>query len=674
MAERFVRLTLICGFWLLVSCDQPQPVTEAASAMPTAPYGTWESPITAAVAASSSRSILAVEANGDDLYWLESRPLEGGRYVIVRRDTTGNKQDVIQAPFSSRTRVHEYGGGSFLVADDTVFFSNFPDQGLYIQERDTELRRLSQNDDLRYADCEHDGERSRLICVREDHRAPGEARNAIVAMDLRSERTDGTVLWDKTDFVAYPRLNSDSTQLAWLSWHHPNMPWDNVELWVADIDSDGDLKNPRQLNVGAEESVLQPAWADDGTLYFLSDRSGWWNLHRWDGDEVAAVHRTSAELGGPLWSLGESFFALISSQAALVRFHNANGEQIGVLKLDDGELTAINLPFVSYRSLLVQGERAYFVGGRDDAPSAIVELHLETKKYRIVHEAGKKFVDERYLSRGEPIEFPTENGLTAYAYYYPPVNGDFTPSVGEWPPLMVLMHGGPTGETDPSFSVAKQFWTSRGIAVLDVNYRGSSGYGRKYRQQLNGRWGIVDVEDAVAATRYAVDKGLADPNRLLIRGGSAGGFTTLAALAFRDVFAAGANYFGVSDLEALAKHTHKFESRYLDSMVGPYPERADLYRERSPINALDGFTSPLITFQGLEDRVVPPEQSEMIYEALKAKGIPTAYVPFQGEQHGFRKSETIVAALEAELYFYGKVLGFEPAGELTPVHIDNLVE
>ena len=626
------------------------------------------------MAASSSKAILALEADGDNLYWLESRPLDAGRYVVVRRNAEGDKQDVTDAGFNVRTRVHEYGGASFVVAGSTVVFSNFADQGLYAQEPQREPRLLSMSDQVRYADCEYDSTRSRLICVREDHREAGEAINAIAAVDLGGSRGDGTVLWGGSDFVAYPRLNADGTRLAWLSWDHPNMPWDNVALWVAELDVDGNLHDPRQLNAGVEESLLQPAWADDGTLYFLSDRSGWWNVHRWDGRAISPVHEVSAELGGPLWSLGTKFFALISSKQALVGYHDANGEGIGVLALDDGELTPIELPFVSYQDLLVRRQQAYFVAGREDAPAVIVELNLASGKHRIVHESGERAVDERHLSRGQPIEFPTADGLSAHAYYYPPVNGDFTPPEDERPPLMVLMHGGPTSASGSSFSIAKQFWTSRGIAVVDVNYRGSSGYGRAYRQQLNGRWGVVDVQDAVAATRYAVDRGLADPNRLLIRGGSAGGFTTLAALAFTDVFAAGANYFGVSDLEALAKDTHKFESRYLDSIVGPYPERSDLYKERSPINALDGFTSPLITFQGLEDRVVPPDQSEMIYEALKSKGVPTAYVPFEGEQHGFRKSENIVISLETELYFYGKVLGFEPAGELTTVHIDNLAE
>ncbi|MEM9743565.1 MAG: prolyl oligopeptidase family serine peptidase [Pseudomonadota bacterium] len=638
----------------------------------TSPYGTWASPISASLAAASSNAVLALQLDGDDLYWLESRPLEGGRTVVAKHVPDAAPVEITSAEVNVRTRVHEYGGVPFVVVDGTLYFSNFADQALYEQRPGAKPVRRTQSEGLRFADCAYDPTRDRLLCVREDHREDGEAVNTLVAVERSGAAHDGDMLWQGSDFVAYPRVSADGRTLAWISWDHPNMPWDNVSLWVAPINTDGALGTPRRVNEGMDESVLQPEWAEDGTLYFLADRSGWWNLHRFDGDRVEPVHEVSADLGGPLWSLGSRFYGLLSAEEALIEFNGPAGSGLGVLDLKRGDLRALSLPYVTVASLVVRSGVAYFLGGLKDGPSEVVALEPATGEYRVLHRSGESGVEPGYLASPEAITFPTAGGAEAYAYYYPPTNADFQAPEGELPPLMVLMHGGPTGATSPNFSLAKQFWTSRGFAIVDVNYRGSTGYGRAFRQALNGQWGVVDLEDAVAATEYLVANKKADPDRLLIRGGSAGGYTTLSALAFTDVFAAGANYFGVSDLKALAEHTHKFESRYLDSMVGPYPEAADLYAARSPINALDGFNSPLITFQGLEDRVVPPAQSEMIYEALKAKGTPTAYLPFEGEQHGFRSAENNIKALESELYFYGKVLGFEPAGTLPAVTIDNL--
>lgn len=641
--------------------------------MNTAPYGTWESPISAALTASSSNGVLSLQLDGEDLYWWESRPLEGGRYVLMKHTDDG-PVDLSAEGFNVRTRVHEYGGTSFIVVDGTIYFSNFADQALYVQQPGSEPSRLSVSEGLRYADCAYDKNNHHLLCIREDHRGDGEAVNALVAVDLSGGPNDGEVLWQQSDFVAYPRISTDGKHLTWISWDHPNMPWDNVALWLAPVEDDGTIGTPKRLNEGVDESVLQPTWAEDGTLYFLADRSGWWNMHRFNGGHIDPVHEISAELGGPLWGLGSKFFELLPDHRALIEYGNAEGVSIGFLDLASGEIKPIDLPYVGYGSLVARGNTAYFLAGLSDGPTQIVSLDLQTGEHTVIHDSGERVFTSDYLSKAEAIAFPTASGGEAYGYYYAPNNKDFNAPSGELPPLMVLMHGGPTGATSPAFNLAKQFWTSRGFAIVDVNYRGSTGYGRKFRQALNEQWGVVDLEDAVAATDYLVKEQKADPNRLLIRGGSAGGYTTLSALAFTDVFAAGANYFGVSDLTALAEHTHKFESRYLDSMIGPYPEAADTYAARSPINSLDGFNSPLITFQGLEDEVVPPAQSEMIYEALKAKGTPTAYVAFEGEQHGFRSAENNITALESELYFYGKVLGFEPAGDLPKVDIDNLQE
>ncbi|MGK0258539.1 MAG: dipeptidyl aminopeptidase/acylaminoacyl peptidase [Candidatus Azotimanducaceae bacterium] len=646
--------------------------------MTIAPYGTWQSPVSAELTAGSANGVIGLQTDGSDLYWWESRPLEGGRYVLMKHMGSESPLEMIPTEFNVRTRVHEYGGASFLAVNGTLYFSNFADQALYHQQGAGEPTKLTVSEGLRYADCAHDARHDRLLCVREDHRNEGEAINAIVAVSMSGEANDGVVLWQQSDFVGYPRVNTQGTKAAWISWDHPNMPWDNVSLWVADVNEAGQFIDPVRLNENVDESILQPAWADDGTLYFLSDRSGWWNMHRFNIDrppgQIEAVHEVDAELGGPLWALGIDYYELLSNKEALVQTKNAQGSGLGILDLESGNLEYFDLPYVAYSSLAASDGKAYFLGATRDGPTQIVSFDLANKTANVIHESGSRVVAPDYLSEAESITFPTIGGGSAYGYYYPPKNTDFQASSEELPPLLVLMHGGPTGATSPQFSIAKQYWTSRGIAIVDVNYRGSTGYGRAYRQELNGQWGIVDLQDAVAATEYLVSQGKADPERLLIRGGSAGGFTTLSALAFTDVFAAGANYFGVSDLKALAEHTHKFESRYLDSMIGPYPEAADVYAARSPINALDGFNSPLITFQGLEDKVVPPAQSEMIYEALKAKGTPTAYVPFEGEQHGFRRAENNIIALESELYFYGKVLGFKPADDLPEVAIDNLVE
>ena len=667
---RILRGALI--FLLVAGCgaaDQPEE-----SLMTIASYGTWASPISAELTAGSTNGVLSLQLDGDDLYWWESRPLEGGRYVLMKYNGEQNPVEVTPAGFNVRTRVHEYGGKSWLVVNGTVYFSNFADQALYEQQPGKAPVRLSVSEGLRYADCAHDAKHNRLLCVREDHRGDGEAVNALVAVDLSGEPNDGEVLWQQSDFVGYPRISPAGDQISWISWDHPNMPWDNVALWVAAVGADGALGKPTRLNEGVDESVLQPTWADDGTLYFLADRSGWWNMHRFDGQGIAAVHDLAAELGGPLWSVGVNFYELLSDREALVEYSNADGVHLAVLDLQSGESRPFDLPYIGFASLAARDGVAYFLAGLNDGPSQIVALDLAANELSVIHETGERVVAPEYLSVAQAITFPTAGGKEAYGYYYAPANADYVAPAGELPPLMVLMHGGPTGSTSPAFSAAKQFWTSRGFAVVDVNYRGSTGYGRAFRQALNGQWGIVDLEDAVAATEYLVQQGKADPDRLLIRGGSAGGFTTLSALAFTDVFAAGANYFGVSDLKALAEHTHKFESRYLDSMVGPYPEAAATYAARSPINSLDGFNSPLITFQGLEDKVVPPAQSQMIYEAVKAKGTPTAYVAFEGEQHGFRSAQNNVTALQSELYFYGKVLGFEPAGDMPEVEIDNLAE
>ncbi|MBN1247793.1 MAG: S9 family peptidase, partial [Anaerolineae bacterium] len=649
------------------------------------PYGTWSSPITSDLIVSGSISLGSSLLDGETLYWLEGRPKEGGRYVIVRRDPDDTIRDVNPAPYNARTRVHEYGGGAVVVDGGIVVFSNYADQRLYIVRPDADPAPLTAAPPApcawRYADGVVDVARHRIICVREDHTdqtvaAHGEAANAIAAISLG----DGSqqVLVSGNDFYAAPRLSPDATRLAWLTWHHPNMPWDGTELWIADLEPGGGLRDPRCVAGGPSESIFQPTWSPDGALTYASDRSGWWNLYCLEADtgESRRLVDMPAEFGLPQWVFGMSTYAYVSAERIVCSYTQDGTDHLAWLDVATGTLTRIETPYTTIGSVVANDSTVCFRGGAPTRVSALVALDVASGTQRVLRRAITLDVDIGYLSAPEPLSYPsvdaTGAGRTAHGLYYPPVNQDFIAPAEEKPPLLVFSHGGPTGATSSALSLHIQYWTSRGFAVLDVNYGGSSGYGRAYRDQLLGTWGIVDVDDCANGARYLVDQGCVDGERLAIRGGSAGGYTTLSALAFRDVFDAGASHYGVSDLEALARDTHKFESRYLDRLIGPYPERRDLYLARSPIYHLEGLSCPIIFFQGLEDQVVPPDQAETMVAALQEKGIPVAYVPFEGEQHGFRRAENIKRALDAELYFYGRIFGFEPADEIEPVEIRNL--
>ena len=651
----------------------------------TSPYGSWKSPITTALIVSGAVGLGQIALEGDDVYWVEMRPSEGGRMVIVRQGSDGRAADVNPAPFSARTRVHEYGGGAFLVSDGVVYFSNFADQRVYRQEPDGEPQAMTPEGSLRYADGVFDAARGRIICVREDHTGDGEPVNAIVAVDAAGTLLQ-EVLYSGSDFCAAPRLSPDGNWLAWLSWNHPNMPWDGTTLHVAALDDDGGLGDMRTVAGGpstgsglstsseGDESVLQPLWSPDGELYFVSDRSGWWNLYRWRDGDVQQALPMEAEFARPQWVFGAPSYEFLDDGKIACSYVERGVWNIGVIDPVEGSLSRVDLPYTEMGrgELRAAGQRVVFSAGAPDKPMSLMSLDVASGEVTTLQQAHELHVDSSYLSAPEPIEFETTGGRTAHAFYYPPRNPDFEAPEGERPPLLVKSHGGPTAAASTALDLGIQFWTSRGFGVVDVNYGGSTGYGTEFRRRLNGAWGIVDVDDCVNAARFLVSRGDADPERLTIDGGSAGGYTTLAALTFHDVFRAGASYYGVSDLEALAKETHKFESRYLDSLVGPYPERKDLYVERSPINHTHLLSCPLLLLQGLEDEIVPPNQAEMMFEAVKAKGLPTAYVPFEGEQHGFRRSENIERALEAELYFYSRVFGFELADAVAPVEIENL--
>ncbi len=639
-----------------------------------ASYGSWQSPITTDLIASGSIRLGEIRLDGDAIFWSEGRPAENGRNVLVRWSPGQGREDVTPAGYNARTRVHEYGGGAFAVHNGVVWFSNFVDQRLYSQRPHSEPEPLTANEKLRFADGVVDARRERLICAREAHLTPGaEPVNTLVSLNLNGRDEIGETLAAGNDFYASPTLSPDGRQLAFLTWNHPNMPWDGTELWVGDLNEAGTaLDNLTLVAGGPDESIFQPQWSPDGVLYFVSDRSDWWNLHRWHNGVVEALYPMEAEFGRPQWLFGLSTYGFAGADTIICAYTQDGRWQLAKLDITNRELTDIETPYTNIYSLRVGDGFAAFIGGSAVRPSAVARLDLTTGEIQELRQSTSLTVDKAYLSLPQPVEFPTEDHLTAYAIYYPPQNGDFAAPEGEKPPLLVNCHGGPTSQAATTLSLSIQYWTSRGFAYVDVNYGGSTGYGRPFRQRLNGQWGVVDVQDSLNAARYFVERGLADPDKLAIRGGSAGGYTTLAAVAFYNLFDAGASYFGISDLEAMVRETHKFESRYLDNLIGPYPEARQRYHDRSPIHFAGDIHSPLILFQGLEDRVVPPNQAEMMFDVLREKGVPVAYVPFAGEQHGFRQAKNIKAALEDELYFYGRVFQFTPADTLQPIPIENL--
>ena len=635
------------------------------------PYGSWKSPITADLVGGGEIGLEQIRIDGDDIYWIERRAQEGGRKVIVRRAANGEASDVTPTGFNARTRVHEYGGGDYSVADGTIVFSNFADQRLYLQKIGEEARPLTPADNRRYADGQIDRRRNAFYCVREDHTGAGEAVNAIVRVNLKVENSSEIIV-SGNDFYSSPRLSPDGAQLTWLTWNHSNMPWDGTELWLGKLSSEGAVVEKAKIAGGIDESIYQPVWSPDGVLHFISDRTGWWNLYRWRENQVEALCPMEAEFGQPQWVFGGSLYGFATEKQIVCSYSKNANDYLATLDIETKTLRDIELPFSAISQLRVAADRVVFIGASSTETSAVVALDMLTKQFEVVRRSRETAVDAGYLSEARAIEFPTERGLRAHGYFYAPKNRDFVAPANETPPLLVMSHGGPTSSSSGSLKYSIQYWTSRGIAVLDVNYGGSSGYGRAYRERLNGNWGIVDVDDCANGARYLAERGEVDGKRLAIRGGSAGGYTTLCALTFRDVFKAGASHYGISDLEALAKDTHKFESRYLDRLIGPYPDRRDLYVERSPIHFTDRLNCPMIIFQGLEDKVVPPNQAEKMVEAVRAKKLPVAYLTFEGEQHGFRKAENIKRVLEAELYFYSKVFGFELADPVEPVRIDNL--
>jgi len=637
-----------------------------------APYGSWKSPITSDLIVAGTIGLGEIALDGEDIYWIESRPSEGGRSVIVRRTPDGAIADVTPPGFNARTTVHEYGGGAYFVDAGTVYFSNFADQRLYRQAPGEAPQPITSTEKMRYADGVIDHRRNLIYSVREDHTEGGrDAINTLVTINLGGD-TSGEVIVSGNDFYSSPRLSPDGNRLAWLTWHHPNLPWDGTELWVGEVDEAGRIAGAKVIAGGKDESIFQPEWSPSGVLHFVSDRTGWWNLYRLSEGGIESLCEMAAEFGAPQWVFRMSTYTFKSDHRIICTYCERGNWQLASLDPATRKLEPIEVPYTEIASLRAAPGRAVFCGGSPTESLSVVCVDLGTRETKVLRKSSSVGVGEGYLSIPHQVEFPTEHGLMAHAFFYPPTNCDHEAPSDERPPLIVISHGGPTSASTTTLKLTIQYWTSRGFGVLDVNYGGSTGYGRAYRERLNGQWGVVDVDDCANGARYLVERGEADSNRLIIRGGSAGGYTTLAALTFRDVFKAGASYYGISDLELLEQDCHKFESRYNNSLVGPYPLRKDLYWERSPIHYTDRLSCPIILFQGLEDKVVPPNQAEMMYEAALKKGLPVAYVPFEGEQHGFRKAENIKRSLDGELYFYSKVFGFELAEAVEPVDIANL--
>jgi len=639
-------------------------------------HGAWASPLSAAALATASAAIGHARAANGRLYWTESRPNEGGRVALLTFGSEGRVTEVTPRSFNVRTRVHEYGGIAFAHAGTRVLACHDDDQRLYSLADGKPPQPLTPPG-LRNADGAATADGARAFFVREDHRAAGEPKNTIVAVDL-AQTSEGTVLFGDSDFVAFPRPSPDGRRLAFVSWNHPLMPWDGTRLHVGTLSADR-LHDLQTIAGGDAESVSEPCWDADGSLYFLSDRDGWWNLYRWRGGKAEQATSFDAEIGAPLWQFGLANYVLLGDGRALVRVCRNAVDALALVNLESGAATPLALPFVSYRSLgLLDARTAFAIAAAEDDLPALITIDLASGGHTVVRRrADTPPLPKAFVARAEPIEFPTHAGRdveprTAHAFFYPPRNPGFAAPAGELPPLVVVLHGGPTAHRSTDLSLTTQFWTTRGFAVVDVNYGGSSGFGRAYRERLRGQWGVVDLADTVAAVRFLIDAGRVDPKRVVIRGGSAGGYTVLCGLAFTDVFAAGINYFGVADLELLAADTHKFESRYTDGLIAPLPQGQAIYRARSPIHHLQRMNSALITFQGSEDKAVPPEQSRAIVAAVRARGRPVAYLEFEGEQHGFRSATNITRSLEAELYFLGRVLGFTPADRVAPVAIDNL--
>jgi len=638
-----------------------------------APYGTWPSPVSAEMVASAGIDIGHVVLDRETVYWREQRPTEDGRGVVVRHDGE-TREDITPEGVNVRSLVHQYGGGDFAIHDSVVFFTDYDDQRVYRRSGDSDPVAITPEPTtergLRYADFEVTADGHVVYCVREDHDAAAgddgtdEPVTTLVRLSAESGE-EPKVVASGHDFYAAPRLSPDGDRLAWLTWDHPRMPWDGTQLHVADVNDDGTLSDERIVMGGPEESAFQPAWRPDGTLHAVSDRNGWWNLYRQEGDNWVAYREAAAEYGVPQWQFGLATYAFLDDGRVATTV-TRNGEQALELVGPDGSRDVPDLPYEVFAPRIrSDGESVFVIASGPATPERLVRWTPdESTGPEVLRRASELSFDDAYVSTPDHVTVPTRDGSETHAFVYPPTNPDVEPPADALPPLVVVAHGGPTSATHPVFNLAIQYFTSRGFAVADVNYRGSTGYGRAYREALYGEWGTTDVEDCIDVARSLADEGRVDSDRVAVRGGSAGGFVVLSAVAFHEDVAAGTSYYGVADLARLAELTHKFESRYLDQLVGPYPEEADTYEARSPVHHADEVDVPVLVLQGADDQVVPLSQAEAMVEALDAQSVPHDLLVFENEQHGFRRADARKRAHEAELAFYGDVFGFDPADDL----------
>ncbi|MPV37302.1 alpha/beta hydrolase family protein [Georgenia subflava] len=668
------------------------------------PCGTWPSPVLAQTLTERAVSLSLPQIDGAHVYWLEGRPEEGGRTALVCRSADGEPADVVAtmpdgSPADVRSRVHEYGGAAYTVLAGTVVFSHGGDGRLYRLETgrgggrhagppsDPEPVGLTPEAQWRFADPVIDVTRGVVYAVREDHSSAadgGEPVNELVSVPLDGSAADDvsrvTALVTGHDFVTSPVLNEDATRLAWITWEHPHMPWTSSRLHVGALTTEGTLADEEVIAGGDGVSVAQPVWTPGGDLLHVDDSSGWWNLYRTEGvgpgrdgpPRSRDLHPSEMEFTPPQWRLGPRTVAVLDEDHVVCSWTSEGRWHMGTVRLANGELEEWHTGWEPVGDIAASGGRVVLVAATPTRTPAIVEIDLEARDVGVLKESCAVRLDDGDVSPARPISWSSTDGAEAHGFFYAPRSSRFVGPEDELPPLIVMTHGGPTSATLGVLSLGVQFWTSRGFAVLDVNYGGSTGYGRAYRERLDGVWGVVDVADCASGAEHLAASGMVDRRRMAIRGGSAGGFTTLAALAFTDVFTAGASLYGIGDLAALARDTHKFESRYLEGLVGPYPEAEEVYRERSPVHHTDRLSAPLVLLQGSDDKVVPPNQAEQMAEAVRSKGLPVAVVMFEGEAHGFRRAENIQAAVLAELSFYAQVWGFEPAGDVPRLAVENL--
>ena len=639
-----------------------------------ASFGSWKSIITSDFVVKETVGLSEIRLDQGDIYWIEMRPKESGRNVLVKYNSEGLNLDITPSEYSVRSRVHEYGGGAVCITNGVTYFVNNKNQLIYRQFGKNDPELISKMQKMRYADLVFDKHRNNIVSVRESHNnGKNEPLNEIVFIDLNNKLNEKVIVTGN-DFYSNPRISPDGKNMAWLSWNHPNMPWDGNELWVADLDSEGFLFNKRKI-ISDKESVFQPEWSPDGILYFVSDRNGWWNLHRYNDNQVEIVLEAKAEFGSPMWVFGMSNYVFASSDLIISKYTKNGYWYIGKINLKANTLEEIELDErydISRSNIEIYQGKIYFGGGSISKIFSIFEFDINTNILNTLKTSMSLDISSNYISKPEPIKFKTSEGANSHAFFYSPCSDDFVADDNEKPPLIVIIHGGPTGSASITLNMEVQFWTSRGFSILDVNYRGSTGYGTKYRKALNGKWGIADVDDCINGVQYLINNNIVDKDKIIIRGGSAGGFTVMTALARSNIFAAGASYYGVSDLEGLLLDTHKFESKYLNTLIAPFPENSDEYYNRSPLNNVTSINTPMIIFQGLEDKIVPPSQSEKILKSLIANGTTVASIFFENEQHGFRNGKNIKKALDAELYFYSKVLKINLLYEVEPIEIINL--